>query len=894
MFKRIATIAAVLAATTFAQDFSGLKFCINPGHGGNDPANDRFIETTGFWESEGNLTKGLYMRDILEAHGATIVMTRTQNRDEDDLPLSQICDIANQNNVDFFHSIHSNAGGAGRANFPLMLYRGYDDDPVYPEAKQMSDIMWDYLYDTKNGSGMSYDNQNIRGDWDFYSWGTSGLGVLRTLTMPGVLSEGSFHDYIAESFRLTNIGYREHEAWAMARSFQDYYNKADFPTGIIAGICRYPDESWPYYANDDDQYMPVNNIEATLYPGGEKYYGDDNNNGYYFFDSLAPGTYSVVVESEKYNKDSAVVTVSANQSAFSHRFLTLDTTSAPYVKNFSPTPEPLVDTRVIVNFNRPMDTASVNAAFSIAPAMTGTFMWQDGDKRFVFLPDEFVEGPTTFTVEIDTTATQRYGVPLDSVFTFAFSTTAPSAIDRLPTDADSAHVTDAVKIFFDKKMDQAATEAAFSIAPPVAGSISWEDDGKTLAFAPGDNLEPTTEYVATVTTAAKSLWNAPLDAEFSFSFATNSKTTMKTAMTYPVPGQTDASPSAQMRVEFESLVNRSTFSGNVDIRDDQGASIGFTNIVIIEEGGKTRLYIDPATTMNFTEDYTFFLGGDIESAAGLPLGEDMEIGFTIQEDWVEGGTVLERFEEQGGWITEPESSPFSEHMIADETSFGVSAERALYGAKSGKLEYAFNAEAGVCLVYNSNRPSVGTDDAARVGLFVFGDLSYNELEFFFFDGASENVGVVADTIDWTGWKPVWISVGDIPGSGEKQFHSVVVNRLPGGAAKGKIHFDNITVGFTTDADETPLGAPSEFRLAQSYPNPFNPVATIEFDLPKSGRARLAVFNALGERVAVLFDREAPAGRYRADFDASALPSGVYFYRLTADGFSETRKMTLIK
>ncbi len=119
----------LLAGQIFSQDFSGISICINPGHGGHD-GDDRFIEETGFWESEGNLTKGLYLRDILENCGATIVMSRVTNFTEDDLPLSQISQIANDNNVDFFQAIHSN-GFDGVSNYPLMLFRGYDDAPVF-------------------------------------------------------------------------------------------------------------------------------------------------------------------------------------------------------------------------------------------------------------------------------------------------------------------------------------------------------------------------------------------------------------------------------------------------------------------------------------------------------------------------------------------------------------------------------------------------------------------------------------------------------------------------------------------------------------------------------------------------------------------------------------------
>ncbi len=80
----------------------------------------------------------------------------------------------------------------------------------------------------------------MKGDWTFYpEWGDKvGLGVLRTLNMPGVLSEGSFHDYVPEGWRLRNNNHLHHEAWSMLRALTQYENVNPEPTGIIAGTVR--------------------------------------------------------------------------------------------------------------------------------------------------------------------------------------------------------------------------------------------------------------------------------------------------------------------------------------------------------------------------------------------------------------------------------------------------------------------------------------------------------------------------------------------------------------------------------------------------------------------------------------------------------------------------------
>lgn len=92
----------------------------------------------------------------------------------------------------------------------------------------------------------------------------------------------------------------------------------------------------------------------------------------------------------------------------------------------------------------------------------------------------------------------------------------------------------------------------------------------------------------------------------------------------------------------------------------------------------------------------------------------------------------------------------------------------------------------------------------------------------------------------------------------------------------------------------PAVIPSEFMLGQNYPNPFNPSTTISFTISKSSYVRLTVYDALGREVKILVDGELFPGAHTVEFDGSAQASGVYFYRLQADGFSLTKKMLLVR
>ncbi|MGB3016826.1 MAG: T9SS type A sorting domain-containing protein [Ignavibacteria bacterium] len=89
--------------------------------------------------------------------------------------------------------------------------------------------------------------------------------------------------------------------------------------------------------------------------------------------------------------------------------------------------------------------------------------------------------------------------------------------------------------------------------------------------------------------------------------------------------------------------------------------------------------------------------------------------------------------------------------------------------------------------------------------------------------------------------------------------------------------------------------PTEFALHQNYPNPFNPATKISFDLPQDSRVNLVVYDLLGREVAKLVNNEFKvAGKYTYDFNAASLSSGVYFFRINAGNYSETKRMVLLK
>jgi len=210
--------------------------------------------------------------------------------------------------------------------------------------------------------------------------------------------------------------------------------------------------------------------------------------------------------------------------------------------------------------------------------------------------------------------------------------------------------------------------------------------------------------------------------------------------------------------------------------------------------------------------------------------------------------------------------------------------------------------------------TAGTSGAWRAQIVAFRGTSDLPIQM-----ASSTVSVIRDNDVEVTWRTVseinnygfeihrkrsdageWARVGFIEGHGTTlapQSYSFVDRSLPFGRyyyrikqidldGKSEIFPEmEVTVGVT----------PRSFLLAQNYPNPFNPSTTIEFVTPESSPATLKVYNILGEEVGTVFEGDAEAGKITiARFDASNLPSGLYFYTLRSGGKIETKRMILVR
>jgi len=763
-------------------DFSGIRIFINPGHGGHD-SDDRHMLETDFWESDGNLEKGLFLRDLLLDRKASVFMSRTTNYTSDDLPLSTIATMANTANADIFLSIHSN-GFDGTRNQPLTLFRGYDDQPVFPAAKTMATILWHKLYEKANCWTHSF--EWIKGDWTFYpEWGYQvGLGVLRTLNMPGVLSEGSYHDYVPEGWRLRNNNHLHHEAWAMLRALEEFENVAAEPTGIISGIVRdkYTSPGYYFKPGTKDEAAPINNALVTLNRGNATVTLDNLNNGFFMFDSLAPGDYELIC---------------------------------------SGIPDFLNDT---------LNVSVTNGITTLA---------------------DFLPGYDTAKV--------------------------PLVTEWMPATTDSLPFNQEFTLRFNIPMNKSSVQSALVTEPAVNLVFSWDDKGKVLTVKPEVGFASKTSYLLKLTTSALSLWNVPLGSEFRLDFVTLSRTKLKIEKVFPTPGSAKITLYPQVRVYFDAPLEQASASAGITVVNSQSSALEKVREGFTTKGGKGIYSFELLQPLSLNSQYKVIVDASVKDIMGTATGQTLEIPFTTRKKAYESGNIVESFDDISVFW-DPEASGSTVGTDNPLTTFTSSSQIVRSAPVAGRLDYVFTGQdGGLCRVFDTRKPLIGSSLSLSFGMWVYGDLSGNILEYWFYSPGSVNQIVFADTIDWAGWDLIAIPFSKIGGTGDWQYHSLVVRQVETGAKSGTMYFDDAMVFIPTGIEETP-DDPVHLLV---YPNPFSSFMTVEYYLDSFSGVSVDVVGSDGKKLANIFTGDEGPGKCQHDWTVpDDIPAGVYMVRVT--------------
>lgn len=793
----------------------------------------------GYSEAERNLRVGLRLREMLlnETDIDTVYISRTN--DQQQVSLTQRTDFANRVGAAWFHSIHSDAGDPS-ANSTLLLwgqyYNGQEKNPK--GGKAMSDIMVVLLT-----RGMRTTTRGSIGDCSFYTWSdfcrTSGgpyLHVNRETTMPSELSEAGFHTNPRQNQLFMNDDWKRLEARTFFWSILRFHRLARPAPGICTGIIY-----------DAETRVPLNGARVTI--GGSTYMTD----------------------------------------TFESRF-----------HLYSNDPQQLH-----------------NGFYYIEGLGTGS---------------------TELTAEADNYIPVRVQVTLsDTFFTFVdvglYSTVPPVAKSTYPANGDTAFPawSDMV-ITFSRPMDQQSVETAFSLQPPAQVSFSWSADG-TLLTVRTDTLQFTTDYVLTIAGTARSVHGYPLDGngdgvggdDLIITFRTSRAdiTAPKIVKMYPRQGATNVELhpviSALYDEELDSTVDMAALFKLERFLDHTYVPGVLRHYVV---NRRSVLTFFPNAPLYPRETYVTRIFAGMRDYFGNVVVNNRSYSFvttgtsleTVPIDDFEGGV--------GNWWA-PQQSGSTTGVVTEQT--GRQAEHALVNLLTGsttamRVDYGWDVAAPAWLLrlyLSGGAPkNVHFDSSSLLQVYVFGDGSGTLFRFCVDDRVPDYQAANHEVspwyvVDWVGWRLVtwdmsrdstgtWLGDGVLDGT--LGFDSIQLSYKPGGAVQGTLIFDDLRIARATavSVQQRLPSLLSSLRLHEGYPNPFNAVVTLQYQVPDPlQHVRVVMYDALGRKVKTIVDTPQAPGAYTVQWDGTdehgkSVASGVYLCRLSTEKGSASVQVVLAR
>ncbi len=827
-------------------DLSSLKICIDPGHGGYN-SNDRHIvpdDGTNFWESESNFQKALLLKSLLEAKGAWVILTRNSNsgtvyanpNDSDEPSLSARWQLANDNNVNWFHSIHSNAtslplGQNTSTNYTLMLVKENisTQEAAWPQAETMSDVIGPSIQREMRTSPRS---KYTYLDYTFYGGPTGGgynLGVLSGLAMPGELSEGEFHDYYPETRRLMNKSYRKMEAYAIRNAFMQYFGVPPDSLSIVAGILSEPGTR-----------KPINASHVRLMPEDSVYIGDFYSNGFYMFDGIKQGPHTLRFETPGYVADSVELFIGAGTTDFVDR--QIETLAAPVVVASTPTDNDTAFAAsgpVRITFSKAMDTASVRAAFSITPVVAGSLIWSNSSTVLTFEPDSVVfPFLTSFTVRIEGSARSTGGFLLDGNGDGTGGDAFQISFRRIPAD----------------------------VWPPVVVSTSPANNSVLAAsnsvinFTFDEPLDPTSVNSANIVVQEVGVGNRQLTFQY---FLVNGRGGINI---YPQgglkPGRT-----YKVRISGVKDASENAIPSSSPIWTFSIAALDFQSTTIEDFSVSVALWLQP------------LVSGSTVGADSATFERDTTIAFSLLPAGTASGRLTYDWNltSTTGWLIREYLNSGSGRSVTF-TKTGARLQAYVFGDGSGTL-FRFGVDDSVDAIPGGNlanhEVSLWTPINWVGWRLVEWDLEHDTVGSWIGNGKLEGM------LRFDSFQLAYDS-GKSSESGAIYFEQLQIAR-----------------GSVTSADHTPGSVPLTFMLYQNYPNPFNPSTRIDYEVDKQGYVELVVFDLLGRRIRTLVAAEQQSGQHHVLWDGTndrgeTVSSGVYLYQLRAGSSVITKRMLLLK
>ncbi|MEO0557439.1 MAG: Ig-like domain-containing protein, partial [Bacteroidota bacterium] len=771
-FAPLGLFALLLFASSSQAQVTGLSdwtLYLDPGHSQNEN-----VGVYGYSEARKVLRIGLALKEMLETRTDIEAVHISRTNDTQQVGLSQRSDQANALGVDFFHSIHSNAGGPSTNN-TLMLYGGWrSNGQTVEKTPEGGGRMGDEFIRTLTAA-MRIPTIGNYADRTFYQGFPANhtnqfpyLSVNRRTNMASVLSEGGFHTNPAQNTRNMNADWKRLEAQAHYWSILDWHGIERSVHRIATGIVTDVENGWPINGATitiDGQTYTTDTYE-TLF---NQYSNDPDElaNGFYYLEDLGAGTHTVTIEADGYESFSGSITM--EDTTFTFLDASLLSTVPPTVAESTPQLDDVnvrVTDPLTVIFSRPMDRAATEAAFSLTPAggsaTTGSFAWRDNDYRLVFTPDADLQAETIYTLAIDGAATGAAGDALDGnadgtggdTFSLSFTSGFPDALaPRLTESFPAIRATDVrvqpvVTVAFDELVDLSTLDGRVVLetsanGTPIPGSVQASNvsERTVVSFAPDAPLDPDTGYRFAIEPGVQDLFLNTTTSRYQVFF-----TTGETGL--------EATP----------------------IDSFEGTSIT-DNWWLPQQSGSTGGIVTDSTDRSIETDIVNPLGG--ASAMRIDYG------------WQEGG---------GPWLIRQylnSGAPFSRRFTADGF-----LQAYVYGDGSGTL-FRF-----------------AVDDATSTEVS-----SWVEVDWYGWR-----------PVEWdlsAGETGTWLGSANGTLDGQLRFDSIQLSYAPGGALFGSVVVDDLRIVQPISVDNTTGPETEAFAVFDNRPNPFRDATDIPFQIASS-------------------------------------------------------------
>jgi N-acetylmuramoyl-L-alanine amidase len=500
---------------------AGWDICVDPGHSRTEN-----MGIYDYSEAEKNVRVALRLKEMLlnETDIDTVYLTRSN--DQQSVGLSERSEYANQIGASWFHSIHSNAGAPG-SNSTLLLWGQYNTgvEKVPNGGKAMSDIIIPLLT-----QGLRTTTAGSRGDCSFYgcgSWRGPYLSVNRNTLMPSELSEAGYHTNPTQNQLNMNDDWKRLEARTFFWSILDYHNIPRPPVSILTGIIKDADSGLPINGAEitvNDSLYITDTYESLFY----KYSTDPDllRNGFYYFEDVVGDTFDIYVSAAGFYRDT--VSVARVNDFFTFQDVELVSTDLPIVEYTFPsngdTTFSVLD-EIVIDFNRPMNRASVESTLVIDPEIEVAFSWLENDGRLLLISDS-LKFLTYYSVTISGKSVDNFDHPLDGNkdgtggddYTFSFRTgndmEPPVIVESYPSDSqEGIELKPIISLTYDEELDPTTiTEEIIKIQRDANDRYVDLDlahyvvnDQSVLNLFPRENLYDGERYLIDISSGIKDL-----------------------------------------------------------------------------------------------------------------------------------------------------------------------------------------------------------------------------------------------------------------------------------------------------------------------------------------------------------------------------------------------------